>query len=226
MWQKLYDELRDLGFVVIAVAMDSRGNEAARPWIEQAKPTYPCLIDRDHLVARLYAMVNVPQAVWIDESGRVVRPTETAATSDAFRAMDRTSFTLPDDARAALSHVRRTYLEAVRDWVRRGGASAAVPSEAERRRRAPVVDERIALASAHFRLGQFLVAHGQREEGLATLRRATELHPESWNFWRQSADLDRVGTSGGPGFWARVDALGSGRYYAPIDLPGLDPDHR
>jgi peroxiredoxin len=45
---------------VLAVALD--GREAARPWIEAAAPGYPCLIDRDHRVAELYNLVNVPQA--------------------------------------------------------------------------------------------------------------------------------------------------------------------
>ena len=74
MWQAIYDDLKDSGFTVIAVAMDDA--EAARPWIEQADPGYPCLIDQDHLLAGLYHMVNVPQAAWIDEKGELVRPVE------------------------------------------------------------------------------------------------------------------------------------------------------
>ena len=77
MWQELYAELGGERFIVLAVAMDSRP-DAPRQWIEAASPTYPCLIDRDHRLADLYNMVNVPQAVWIDEAGRVVRPAEAA----------------------------------------------------------------------------------------------------------------------------------------------------
>ena len=69
MWQALYEELKSQHFIVIAVALESRGADAARPWIELGKPAYPCLIDVDHDVARLYNMINVPQAVWIDEDG-------------------------------------------------------------------------------------------------------------------------------------------------------------
>ena len=87
MWQKLYKDLAGLNFTILAVAFDEP--EAARPWIEAAAPTYPCLIDRDHYVAGLYHMVNVPQATWIDETGRIVRPPENAGQSDSFRAMDR-----------------------------------------------------------------------------------------------------------------------------------------
>ena len=66
--------------MIIAVAMDSR-EDAARPWIKEAAPSYPALIDRDHRVADLYNMVNVPQAVWIDEEGHIVRRRKTPARS-------------------------------------------------------------------------------------------------------------------------------------------------
>ena len=96
---------------------------AARPWIEAAKPSYPCLIDNDHRVADLYHMVNVPQAVWIDETGHIVRPTESAGAYEGFRAMDRTTRKVPDEVAAITSLAKRTYVEAVRDWVVRGSAS-------------------------------------------------------------------------------------------------------
>ena len=40
MWQQLYSDLKDKGFMVVAVAEESRGAEHARPWIEQAKSDY------------------------------------------------------------------------------------------------------------------------------------------------------------------------------------------
>jgi hypothetical protein len=102
-WQELYEELKGHGFMVIAVAMDSREG-AALPWIEAARPTYVTLIDRDHRLAELYGMVNVPQAVWIDERGIVVRPTETAGAYEGFRKMDREHVF---DAERARAHVPR-----------------------------------------------------------------------------------------------------------------------
>jgi hypothetical protein len=59
-WQSLVESLADQPFTVLAVALDDA--EAARPWIEAARPTYPCLIDRHHHLAGLYGLVNVPQA--------------------------------------------------------------------------------------------------------------------------------------------------------------------
>ena len=134
---------------------------AARPWIEAAKPIYPCLIDNDHRVADLYHMVNVPQAVWIEETGHIVRPTESAGAYEGFRAMDRTTRKVPDEVAAITSLAKRTYVEAVRDWVVRGSASinAFEPEAAVAHLSLP--DETVARAHAHFRLGQHLLRHGQ-----------------------------------------------------------------
>jgi hypothetical protein len=207
---------------VLAVAMDARP-EAARPWIEAARPSYPCLIDRNHHVAELYHMVNVPQAVWIDEGGRIVRPTESAGAYEGFRAMDRVTRKVPDDVAAVTAQAKRTYVDAVRDWVVRGAASvhAFRPGQAAARLRLP--DDRVARAHAHFRLGQHLLRHGHPAEAEVQFAEARGLHPDSWNIWRQTAAIDARGLAAGPEFWARVDALGSRRYYASVDMEGM-PD--
>ena len=196
---------------------------AARPWIEAAKPSYPCLLDNDHRVADLYHMVNVPQAVWIDETGHIVRPTESAGAYEGFRAMDRTTRKVPDEVAAITSLAKRTYVEAVRDWVVRGSASihAFEPEAAVAHLSLP--DETVARAHAHFRLGQHLLRHGQAAAARAQFDEARRLHPDSWNIWRQTAAVDDRGLAAGPEFWARVDALGRRRYYAPVDMDGM-PD--
>jgi hypothetical protein len=196
---------------------------AARPWIEAAKPSYPCLIDNDHRVADLYHMVNVPQAVWIDETGHIVRPTESAGAYEGFRAMDRTTRKVPDEVAAITSLAKRTYVEAVRDWVVRGSASihAYEPEAAIAHLSLP--DETVARAHTHFRLGQHLLRHGQAAAARAQFDEARRLHPDSWNMWRQTAAVDDRGLAAGPEFWARVDALGRRRYYAPVDMEGM-PD--
>src|SRR5262245_41689693 len=113
--------------------------DAARPWIEAARPSYPCLIDRDHHVADLYNMVNVPQATWIDEEGRIVRPPENAGSSDAFRQMDRVTKQMTADQLAERERTKSVYVAAVRDWVRNGPASAFAydPAAARARMRLP-----------------------------------------------------------------------------------------
>jgi hypothetical protein len=104
----------------IAIAFDSGGNAATEPWIKAANATYPCLIDRRHIVAELFDMVNVPTAVWIDEGGKIVRPSEPAGVTDAFRKMDRTNFSIPADAMNELQAKRKAYQDAIRDWVANG----------------------------------------------------------------------------------------------------------
>jgi hypothetical protein len=214
----MFDSLQGQNFMIVAVAEESRGAEHARPWIEQSGATYWCLIDPDHRVAALYGMVNVPQCVWIDEAGGIVRPPETAGSTDHFRHMDLSTRTLAPQHVAARTAARAAYLDAVRDWVRTG--RHALDASAVRQR-LPRWTEEIALAHAHFRLGVWLRRAGRAAEAQHHLDEASRLHPDSWNIWRQAADLDEVGKASGPAFWARVQALGDRAYYVPPDLEGL-----
>jgi hypothetical protein len=216
-WQQLFDGLKREKFMIVAIAEESRGAEHARQWIEQAGAQYWCLIDTDHRVADLYGMVNVPQAAWIDESGRIVRPPENAGSTDHFRLMDRTTRTLAPEHQAAHLAARTAYLEAVRDWVLTG--RHALPADAAAHR-LPRITPEIAQAQAHFRLGVWLRRHDNTVEGDVHLAEASRLHPDSWNMWRQSADLDEVGKASGEAFWQRVQALGERPYYPPPDLAG------
>jgi len=106
--------------MIVAVAEESRGAEHARPWIEQARAEYWCLIDTEHRIADLYGMVNVPQAVWIDETGWIVRPPETAGSTDHFRRMDRVTRSMSREDQAARLAARNAYLDAVKNWVLTG----------------------------------------------------------------------------------------------------------
>jgi len=217
-WQALYEATRDHPFTVLAVALDQP--EAARPWIEAASPSYACLIDREHRVAELYNLVNVPQAVWIDENGRIVRPPETAGSTDTFRAMDRTTRTIAEEVLAEGRRVKAAYFDAVRDWAVRGAASPYALNGDAVTARLRVPDAPIAEAHARFRLGQLLLQHGRTEEANAQFAQATRLHPDSWAMWRQSAPKDARGLASGDEFWKRVDALGERPYYPPADLDG------
>ena len=211
MWQKLFVELQSQNFMIIAVAMDSRGTRSAGGPIRRSKATYTSLIDEDHLVADLYNMVNVPQAVWIDEAGRIVRPTEVPGAALSFN----------------LSKMRKTraiYLDAIRDWVRNGEKSEHVFSPEKARAHLPEYTEEIALAHANFHLGRHLWEHDDRVEAMRFLRTATDLNPDSWNFFRQMKNLQNILGSGGPEFIARVRrASKAGRkYYALPDMAAME----
>jgi hypothetical protein len=214
-WQQLFDSLKTYNFMIVAVAEESRGAEHARPWIEQAKAEYWSLIDPEHRVAALYGMVNVPQAVWIDAAGRIVRPPETAGSTDHFRRMDLATRTMSPDDQAARLAARTAYLDAVRDWVLTGRHELP---EAQVQQRLPQVTPEIATANAQFRLGLWLHRHERGTEAAEHFAEASRLHPDSWTMWRQAADMRAVGEASGEAFWQRVQALGERPYYPPPDL--------
>jgi hypothetical protein len=81
-----------------------------REWVEGI--TFPVLVDRDHLLAELYAVSNVPTVVWIDADGSIARPNSAEVGSDMF--VDFTGVT-PE-----------AHMDQVRDWVRTG----VVPDDA------------------------------------------------------------------------------------------------
>lgn len=244
-WQVIYEELREQGLEIIAVAFDTGGRAAVeakiraddiaeRPamigslmgwddalWQRQAPPTYPCLIDEAHVLAERYGMTNVPQAVWIDEEGRIVRPAESAGTIDMVRHLDRETLALPDAAVAEGAQARNAYIDALRDWVARGADSAYVlpPAEVKRRMRGP--GEAEVNAATHVKLGRYLFGAGELARAKRHFDEAVRLCPDSWNYRRQSMMLDpeNVGQlNAGPDFWAAVDALGDEPFYAPADL--------
>jgi hypothetical protein len=219
-WQELYGELQDRNFIIIAVAMDSRA-DAARPWIEAADPGYPALIDRDHRLADLYNMVNVPQAVWIDEAGRIVRPAENAGAFEAFRSLNPETMTVPEDKLAIAADAKATYVNAVRDWVLSGPESGDAFATDLARAQTAVPSADVVQAHCHFRLGQYLLRQDRAAEGQEHLAEASRLHPTSWNIWRQAAEPNETGLAAGPDFWARVNALGEEHYYPPVNMAGM-----
>jgi len=187
--------------------MDSRGASAVRGPIERSKATHPSLIDADHVVADLYNTMNVPSVVWIDEAGEIVRPAENPGAQLSFNLRK-------------LARMREAYFDAIRDWVGKGRESEHALSADAARARMPAFTEQIALAHANFHLGRHLHEQGKKAEAMTFLREATELNPDSWNFFRQMKNLEHILGSAGFEMASRVRAhRKSGKdYYA---LPGI-----
>jgi hypothetical protein len=226
-WQRLTEELGAENLTIIAVALDSAPG-APDPWIRDANVTYPALIDREHHVAELYNIVNVPQAVWINEEGRIVRPPEPAGAYDSLNK--RRPDASPEETTALMEQgkkARLIYLDAIRDWVAKGEASEYAFSEAEARAHFAQPDDLVREAHANFRLGQHLIAAGRAEEGREFIESAKRLHPDSWAMFREAAEKlesgPMAGIAGGADFAARLveRAAANKPYYAPIDIAGI-----
>jgi len=67
------------------------------------------------------------------------------------------------------------------------------------------------LATANFRLGQYLYHEGHAEDAKALLPGDPGvLCPERWNYLRQTMQLEEDGSASGPEFFRAIDALESG----------------
>ncbi len=206
--------------MIVSVAMDS-DVEAARPWVEEASPTFITLVDQEHRLSALYNMVNVPQAVWIDEAGRIVRPTESGGSIDILREFDPALGGFPEEAQARGGQGKTTYLGAVRDWAINGSNSqfAFSPEEVQAHLEPMGADQ--AMAHTKFRLGFELAAQGKNEEAERVFAECRELHPDSWNIFRQTTEKLDIGIAAGEAFWEKVMSLGDKAYYKSIDMEGL-----
>ncbi len=67
--ERLWQRYKDQGLVVIALSMDSAGAKVVKPYIEQAKYTYPVGLDPKMEIAQLYGAHSVPSTFIIDRSG-------------------------------------------------------------------------------------------------------------------------------------------------------------
>lgn len=167
-WQALHDELGADGLEVVAIAFDQQA-EVVAPFAEGI--TIPVLYDPSHLLSELYAISNVPTVVWIDESGRVVRPNTPAFGTDVFA-----------DFHGVPSG---PHLDAIRAWVRHGTIDpAAVAPDAV----AELSSDEIA-ARLWFRIGAHLHRVGRDEEAAESFAMASSLAPLDFTVARAAMPL-------------------------------------
>jgi len=197
--------LKSQNFEIISVAQDTGGVKDAGQWIEAAKPEYTVLIDTQHLVTRLYDMVNVPTAVWINEQGRIVRPNEVAYVDNRFKPLHRLE--------------AEEYLTALRDWVAKGEKSTFALSESELKQRLAPQNPDWALAAAEFGLAEYLYRQGQSAASIKHYKEAQRLNSDNWNYKRQAWALTDAEREYGTNFTKEVQKLNGKPYYAPRRLP-------
>lgn len=159
------------------------GADVVGPIVRDAGVTLPCLVDDAHRMDALFGVDNIPQNIWIDEEGVIVRPPEpgSPAPTPTEDPMAELAFSLMSGADP------EAYSDRVRDWVAKGAEStwAMTPDEvlAASRPRGVAVSE----AAACFELAQ----HRWRQEGfddqvLAWFGRAHTLQPDNITYKRQA----------------------------------------
>jgi len=231
-WQELREELHPRGLEIVTVALDTGGVDAAKPFVDKAQPNHPSLLDEAHLVDELFGVVNVPNGVWIDEQGMIVRPAEPAfpgrnPVMESFEKLDIS--TLPPDVADIMTEVKKiktdpaAYKAALIDWVDQGPASrsALTPDEVVARSHARSGDE--ARAAAHFELGQHFHRTGDHAAAIGHWREAHRLQPDNWTYKRQAWNFEdpvRQGhTDAYDSSWIEdVRKIGAENYYPTVDL--------
>jgi hypothetical protein len=206
-WQDVYQDLADDDFVLIAAAQDTGGEAVAREWYDKAGATYVTLVDETHTISALYGLVNVPSAVWIDESGTIRRIDEgTYATTHKMGEFE---------------FGRADYAPMLVDWVTQGNKSehvqAAVSPDSWN-----AVDQDAARADPAFKLGVYFHKQGDEVKANHYWETAQALDPRSWNYARQ--DWSFTPEEAGPNFQKKVETMDGRPFYQPIE--GLDSGAR
>ena len=71
--ETLHQRLRGRDFVMLAVSEDEAGVVAVRPFVDQARITFPVLIDQAGLLSQRYGATGYPETFIIDRDGRVIQ---------------------------------------------------------------------------------------------------------------------------------------------------------
>jgi hypothetical protein len=177
-----------------------------------------------------FGMTNAPFAIWIDESGTIVRPAEIAFAPRASDAepQDQSALIaqLPERQRTIVeemsANMREThrYGTAVRDWAANGSDSAYVLSEAEVIERSRPRPTEFGLAAAHFELGQHLHRAGSARDAVAHFQEARRLDPTNWSYQREARSLadPAWGEVYERDLLSEVEAVGTATFYPPLEM--------
>ncbi len=209
MWQALREEFAPQGFELVTVGLDTLGAEGCRMYIDAAKPNHPSLIDQHHAMAELFGVVNIPEAIWINEDGMIVRPAEAAPPPPVDGAapalnpppeMPQHMLDIMGEA-VKIQTNPDAYHAALKDWIEKGNDSEyALDPDAVIARSQPR-DQQSALGHAHFELASHLESEGHHTLAIKHFREAHRLVPDSWTFRRQAWSLEKVGDGPFARFW-------------------------
>jgi hypothetical protein len=213
---------------IVTVSLELSGPEASRSSIERARPEHPSLLDPAHQLDALFGVVNIPNVVWIDEAGMIVRPAEPGWPGppeyppEMVELLKARAQRDPDGAakraellqRLGTGQDRSTYPDAIRDWAVNGATSpyAMTPEQviaASRPR-----DRDLSRAAAHFELADHLWRAGERDAAIAHFNECHRLDPDNWTYKRQAWSLVGSERAGG----------GDLSRFSQVPVPGEEAD--
>ncbi len=204
---------------VVTVSLELSDLDASRPFVEAAKAEHPSLLDPTHLLDTLFGVVNIPNVIWIDEDGFIVRPAEPGWPGPAEypesmrqRMAERARQAAEADrqgngpSQPTLVEVlqggqdRDSYPDAIRDWARNGRMSRYAMTPAEVIEASQPRGLETSSAAAHFELANHLWRAGQRDAAIRHFNECHRLQPENWTYKRQAWSLVGNERAGGGEF--------------------------
>lgn len=164
--------------------------------MEAAHQTHPSLLDETHQMDALFGVVNIPNVVWIDEEGVIVRPPEAGwpppvQQPEWLRGWDSSEDeNKPPELRAlGGGQDRRTYPDAIRDWVAKGPTSRFALTSSEVVARSQPRPAEASRAAAEFELANHLWRHGHHQAAISHFNVCHRLEPSNWTYKRQAWSL-------------------------------------
>ena len=177
------------------------------------------MLDPTHLLDSLFGVVNIPNVIWIDEDGVIVRPAEPGWPGppeypEPMRQMlaDRARRAAEADAkgdgesRPNLTKVlqggqdREAYPDAIRDWARNGSSSRFAMTPHEVIHASQPRDVESSAGAAHFELANHLWRAGHRDAAIHHFNECHRLQPDNWTYKRQAWSLVGNERAGGGEF--------------------------
>ena len=215
------------------MSLELSGPEASRPFIDAASPEHPSLLDPTHRLDALFGVVNIPNVVWIDENGIIVRPPEAGwpgppqypesfqkGLAERVRQAAETAAKegrTPGPDRMAIigsGQDRGAYPDAIRDWARNGASSRFAMTPDQVVQASQPRGLALSRAVAHFELANHFWRAGEREAAFRHFNECHRLQPDNWTYKRQAWSL--VGN----------ERLGGGDFgrFMQMPLPGEEGD--
>ena len=148
-WQALREELHSAGPRDRDRRSRDGRRDVLRPFIEDAAPQHPSLVDETHRMDALFGVTNIPSWIWIDEDGDH-RPPARERRSPARDAPGRGRQPPAVGHGRPLRLRRRPHGDMLRDWVGNGADSEFVLSPAEVVARSHPQSVEVSQAAAHF----------------------------------------------------------------------------